>query len=258
MDRKYFYIEEGKQNGPFLKEELTGKISPETLIWYEGLDNWKKASEIHELLNLQLIPPPIPDDLVKSDKKIEVIVKKEKEKLISAKSEIVIAKEIKSVTYSILISLVFALIGFFIKSQIQNSESNALLNKFNNHKSEQNSLYEQRENARTFGIDDPILVKRREQEFEKESIRLSRVLNRLYEESKLIGCYQEKELGYNFHGTGMSFANEDLTIESIESRISYGNKLAFNLSIILFFISLIVLIVGRYAMQSVNWVNKRT
>jgi hypothetical protein len=255
MDRKYFYIEEGKQNGPLLKEELTGKINPETLIWYEGLDNWKKASEIYELLNLQLIPPPIPDDLVKSDKKIEVIVKKEKEKLISAKSEIVIAREIKSITYSILVSLVVALIGFLIKSQIENSESNTLLNKFNNHKSELNSLYEQQENDRTFGIDDPILVKRREQEFDKESVRLSKVINRLYEESKLLGCYQEKSLGY---GTGMSFANEDLTIESIERRISYGNQLAFNLSIIIFFISLIVLIVGRYAMKSVNWVNKRT
>ena len=176
----------------------------------------------------------------------------------SAKSEIVIAKEIKSVTYSILISLVIALIGFLIKSQIENSEANTLLNKFNNHKSEENRLYEQQENDRTFGIDDPILVKRREQEYEKETIRLSRVLNRLYEESKLLGCYQEKEFGYNFHGTGMSFANEDLTIESIEGKISYGNKLAFNLSIILFFISLIVLIVGRYAMKSINWVNRRT
>jgi hypothetical protein len=75
MDRKYIYIKEGQQNGPLVKEELIGKINPETLIWHEGLGNWKKASEIYELLNIQLIPPPIQDDLVKSDKKIEVLYK---------------------------------------------------------------------------------------------------------------------------------------------------------------------------------------
>lgn len=47
---KYYYYD-GRQNvGPMPLEELRARsISADTLVWYEGLPDWKKASELPEL-----------------------------------------------------------------------------------------------------------------------------------------------------------------------------------------------------------------
>lgn len=49
-DNKYYIVENGKKSGPFSIEELkTKNIKIDTLVWYEGLENWKKAKEIETL-----------------------------------------------------------------------------------------------------------------------------------------------------------------------------------------------------------------
>jgi hypothetical protein len=56
----YYLHDSSKQTGPFNLEELKTKtISNETFVWYEGMDDWKKASEIEELkvLFLRATPP---------------------------------------------------------------------------------------------------------------------------------------------------------------------------------------------------------
>lgn len=46
---KYFYSD-GGEKGPVTLDQLKKKnIQKETLIWYEGLDDWKPAKEIREL-----------------------------------------------------------------------------------------------------------------------------------------------------------------------------------------------------------------
>lgn len=59
--KKYYYSEEDKQIGPLTFEELKDKkISKETMVWYEGLDNWTKANELNELKDFfKSIPPPL-------------------------------------------------------------------------------------------------------------------------------------------------------------------------------------------------------
>lgn len=59
--KQYFYAEGENQLGPFSLEELSKKkITKETLIWFEGIDNWTKASEIEDLKPiLKSIPPPL-------------------------------------------------------------------------------------------------------------------------------------------------------------------------------------------------------
>ncbi|MDE6099284.1 MAG: CD225/dispanin family protein [Muribaculaceae bacterium] len=43
---KYWIYVEGLQRGPFTIEELADmRLTPDTPVWYEGLDNWIKASE---------------------------------------------------------------------------------------------------------------------------------------------------------------------------------------------------------------------
>lgn len=256
MNKEFYYIEEGIQFGPLTKEELVGKISPETLVWYEGLDNWKKTSEIPEFINFKTVPPPIPNDILIKKKKIEVVVKKEKKDLISAKSEVVIAKELKYITYIILISFGISLIVYLFKSVSENGDYYTLLNKFNNHKSLEKKLYEDKQ--MDFLVSDSTIIKRNEELFNEELSKSRKVLDGLYNESKLLNCYQEKELGYNFQSTGIKIPDENLTIECIENKISQGNRLAFQLSLTIFIISSILLIVFRYLFRTINWVNKRT
>ena len=59
--KKYFYSDGTNNFGPFTIEELKEKgITRETMIWYQELGEWKKASIIQELNDLfALIPPPI-------------------------------------------------------------------------------------------------------------------------------------------------------------------------------------------------------
>lgn len=59
--QKFYIHKDNQQQGPFSIEELKNlKISRETMIWFEGADNWRKANEIEELNDIfKSIPPPI-------------------------------------------------------------------------------------------------------------------------------------------------------------------------------------------------------
>ena len=48
--KKYFHIKEGVKLGPFDLEDLKSEeVKRETLVWFQGIKDWKKASEIKEL-----------------------------------------------------------------------------------------------------------------------------------------------------------------------------------------------------------------
>ena len=66
--KKYFLYDGTTQYGPFELAELEAKIiTPQTMVWYESLPEWKPAGEIDELKNLlnskvpasQILTPPI-------------------------------------------------------------------------------------------------------------------------------------------------------------------------------------------------------
>jgi hypothetical protein len=61
--KQFFYTDGTTQFGPFTIEELKGKgITRETMVWYEGMGDWKKAGEVPELYQLysSVTPPPVP------------------------------------------------------------------------------------------------------------------------------------------------------------------------------------------------------
>lgn len=60
--RVYFVIIDGRKEGPFTFEEaIKLRLKSETLVWHEGLTDWKPAVEIEELKNItSLSPPPNP------------------------------------------------------------------------------------------------------------------------------------------------------------------------------------------------------
>lgn len=67
---EYYIADKGKKIGPLelkivihnIKKE---KISPDTLIWRQGLENWQKAGTIEELSSIfKSVPPPLPDAIL--------------------------------------------------------------------------------------------------------------------------------------------------------------------------------------------------
>jgi hypothetical protein len=74
MSKFYIHIDD-QQQGPFTTDELKDlKIARETMVWFEGEEDWKKAVEIEELQEIfKSIPPPlvhkkIEDAKISSDK----------------------------------------------------------------------------------------------------------------------------------------------------------------------------------------------
>ena len=59
---KYFYLKNDEKVGPISLEDLSAaEINKDTLIWYEGIEDWTPMSEIEELKSvLEIKPPPIP------------------------------------------------------------------------------------------------------------------------------------------------------------------------------------------------------
>ena len=59
--KKYFYSDGKVKHGPLSLDEIKQEnITKETLIWFEGLDDWKPAKELDDLKSiLELQPPPI-------------------------------------------------------------------------------------------------------------------------------------------------------------------------------------------------------
>ena len=56
--KQYYISNSGKEEGPFsLKELENQKITNDTLVWYDGLEEWKAASELEDLNDL-LKPKP--------------------------------------------------------------------------------------------------------------------------------------------------------------------------------------------------------
>ena len=59
--KKYFYSDGKEKYGPLSLDELKQEgISKQTLVWFEGLDDWTPAGELDEMKPiLELQPPPI-------------------------------------------------------------------------------------------------------------------------------------------------------------------------------------------------------
>lgn len=68
--RKYFYIENSQVKGPVSKVELElMDLSPDTLIWYYGLDGWMHLKDTEDFGKVQIVPPPLPAEREKNEKK---------------------------------------------------------------------------------------------------------------------------------------------------------------------------------------------
>lgn len=71
--KKYYLAKNGEKLGPFSIRELQNiDIDKESLIWYNGIENWVKIQEIEELSQVfNQIPPPIPKS--KNDLSVNIV-----------------------------------------------------------------------------------------------------------------------------------------------------------------------------------------
>jgi GYF domain 2 len=65
-DRSWFVASGGKQEGPYSEPAFrdligSGAVTPDTLVWTEGMAAWQRAAEIPGLLRGGSRPPPYPD-----------------------------------------------------------------------------------------------------------------------------------------------------------------------------------------------------
>src|SRR6185436_3225687 len=59
----WYYVEAGQQAGPVPESELdglvrAGRIKADTLVWHEGMANWRPFWEAKPESGLQMAPPP--------------------------------------------------------------------------------------------------------------------------------------------------------------------------------------------------------
>lgn len=70
--KKYFYSNDNQKNGPYTFEELKNEnIKKETLIWYEGLNDWTKAGDLNEMLPILELNPPSFSEIKQDSELIE-------------------------------------------------------------------------------------------------------------------------------------------------------------------------------------------
>ena len=63
--KQWYYLLEGQRKGPVAEPDLinlidNGLISPDTLVWSEGMPEWQKAGDIAELRAFPASPPVVP------------------------------------------------------------------------------------------------------------------------------------------------------------------------------------------------------
>ena len=62
---EYYYLDKSEKKGPFTLQELKKeKINRESLVWFEGLQEWTKLKEIESLKEVFVAPPPIPNKIL--------------------------------------------------------------------------------------------------------------------------------------------------------------------------------------------------
>ena len=77
--KQYYISNSGKEEGPFsLKELENQKITNDTLVWYDGLEDWKAASELEDLNELLKPKPKVEEPKTKPVTRNKTITKRKK------------------------------------------------------------------------------------------------------------------------------------------------------------------------------------
>jgi hypothetical protein len=70
LNKEFYYLDGNEQKGPFGVDQLKSLcLKSDTLVWAEGLDDWKPVKEVEELKILMRRTPPPPKPQISSTPK---------------------------------------------------------------------------------------------------------------------------------------------------------------------------------------------
>lgn len=222
----FFYSNNGETLGPVSKEDLKGKITRDTLVWFNGLSKWEKASEIPELFSIfENTPPPLPSmEFNNNSKSVNVKIIKDSHKIFNAESKVKLAREIKFNSILVILSLSFGLISSIIYYQYKSEDYEPL----------------KLELSRYSNIPSGNIISN-----EIESERFDKMI----EFSQRLNCYPSE----TYYGLDIVPKIYDL----IEVNLKYIFEDAIKFGLNTFIILIIILFIGRYFIKSAKWVSDK-
>lgn len=121
---KYFYLDGGKKLGPFIKDELIDEnLNRDSRIWYYGLEDWTKLSDIIELKEIfSSLPPELKTNNYQGNKEIFVTQKNQN---VTSTIEVPKKKNNKNIKW-IIIGLVSLIIVPLIYKSFENQTESDL------------------------------------------------------------------------------------------------------------------------------------
>lgn len=227
--KKYHYSDGDKQFGPLTKEELKDKkITKDTMVWYEGLDNWVKASDVDELKELFKSTPPPLDSIKQTPPPINV---KTEQKPNPAVTNVKPKKNKTGLTIGLIGGVIgIAFIVFFV---INNNHSSNGGNNQNNgsntyNSSSNNSITESANEQNTYTPPPP--KKKTEEELKRElaNTECSNPVKYLKMNNKdLTGVYKNV-LSMKFNGFKVKFnvhnAATIVTFKNVKCRVTLSSN----------------------------------
>ena len=247
---KYYYSINNETIGPVDKNDLASIITRDTLIWHKGLEQWTKASDVPDLFPLFIeVPPPLPVEKQKKEKTIlDIRVTKEDTQILTQAREEAFANELKQNFILSIIALLISITFYFGYYESKNGEINKLLMGF---KAYESALNEQLKRKNENFLQDPILSQRADSLYQHWVLKNESRLQEYFLISKSLNLLVGNHIAENI-------PDRKETIRKIERKISYNNDDALEFGVSVFIISLSTLVIGRYIVKSVKWVDKRT
>lgn len=178
---KKYYLHNGTESsGPFNIEELIAKqITSKTPVWFEGMEQWKTASEIEELQSIFKIPPPI--GIFTEEEPIKRKLRPETPKILGLS---------KNIFFIILFGISIAIIGALVLNAINKSRSRELEQLNHQTEAENYQLELKQKEAEEQKMQDIIFDEINTKI--KSSNEKQATTNRLMEIDRLISNYQEE------------------------------------------------------------------
>jgi hypothetical protein len=170
--KKYFLHNGTESSGPFDLEELKAKrITKNSPVWFEGMENWKTAGEIPELGTVFVVVlPPIPTFFAPQPKP------KEEEMILGLSKK----------TFFIVLGSLIVLVAITILNTLEDNRSREL--DLRNHKTEvENHQYDLKQKD----LNDQKTIEAEQEKAEAERIKKERkltVTNRIFEIKNLLSA----------------------------------------------------------------------
>lgn len=149
--KKYYVHKDNEQLGPLSIDELKDlKITRQTMIWFEGADNWTKAEEVADLDPIfKSLPPPLitPPLMNKTSVEQNIITSDKSAALLTESPNQNNSKKIKTIIIVVFSMVLLISVGTIIysKQQAKQKEIQNQIDEQNTKLEEQNAKIKQQE-----------------------------------------------------------------------------------------------------------------